>query len=216
MTSSTTASAPTARTDVVAGRVSPTTGMPLRTIRQRGLFLAAGAASWSVADMVYGFGPTSEIGIKVTDLTGLAFQLGILSLLTVQLGTRATGVRPLSRRLLRVESVLLFVAMAWSVTHALLPGQRGSVWMGVLDAFWPLSMLGMFFIGVKVALKGRWRGRARAWSFLAETWAPISVPSFLVFGHGIGDVVGCVHLLLGYTTLGLILASRPGLVADRG
>jgi len=37
-----------------------------------------------------------------------------------------------------------------------------------------------------------------------------------VLGHGIGDLVAATHLLLGYTTLGLVIAARPDLVEDRG
>jgi hypothetical protein len=37
-----------------------------------------------------------------------------------------------------------------------------------------------------------------------------------ILGHGVGDVIGATHLLLGYTVLGLILFTRPDLVRDRG
>ena len=29
----------------------------------------------------------------------------------------------------------------------------------MLDMFWPLSMMGMFFIGIRIAIAGRWHGR---------------------------------------------------------
>lgn len=206
----------TARTDVDILATAAPAGMSPTTIRRSGLVLAAGTATWAVANLVWGFTPDTETGVKVTDLTGLAFQVGIMALLHVQIATRATGVKAISRRLLKVERVLLSVAMLWSVLHAFLPGQRDAVWMHAIDLFWPLSMLGMFFIGVKVAIAGRWRGRARVWSFLAETWAPVCVPAMGILGHGLGDVIGAVHLLLGYTVLGLILATRPDLVEDRG
>jgi len=151
-----------------------------------------------------------------TDLTGLLFQAGVMALLHVQMRTRATDVKAISRRLLKLERVLLSIAMVWSVLHAFLPSQRDAAWMHAIDMFWPLSMLGMFFIGIKVARAGRWRGRARAWSFLAETWASATVPAMAILGHGVGDVIGATHLLLGYTVLGLILFTRPDLVRDRG
>jgi hypothetical protein len=115
-----------------------------------------------------------------------------------------------------VERVILALAMVWSLAHALLPAQRDAAWMHALDAFWPLSMLGMFLIGIKVAVAGRWRGRARVWSLLAETWAPVCVPLLGILGHGAGDVVAASHLLLGYCVLGLTLATRPDLVQERG
>jgi hypothetical protein len=78
-----------------------------------------------------------------------------MALLHVQMRTRATDVKAISRRLLKLERVLLSIAMVWSVLHAFLPSQRDAAWMHAIDMFWPLSMLGMFFIGIKVARAGR-------------------------------------------------------------
>ena len=215
MTSISTSSA-TARTDVPGPVPAAPHHMTHRAIRACGVVLAVGATAWSVSSFVWGFAPSTELGIKMNYLTGFAFQVGIMALLHVQLFTRATGVKAISRRLLKLERVLLAGAMVWSLADALLPSQRGSVWLGVLDVFWPLSMLGMFFIGIKVAVAGRWRGGARVWSLVAETWAPICVPLIGILGHARGDIVGALHLLVGYTVLGLILAGRPDLVEDRG
>jgi hypothetical protein len=203
-----------ARTDATA--VSTTRGdLTADPVRRTGVVLAACTATWAVANLALGFEPDSESAIKTVDLTGLVFQVGIMALLHLQMRTRATGPKRISARLLRVERVLLSIAMVWSVAHALLPDQRDAAWMGVLDMFWPLSMLGMFFIGVKVFFAQRWRGKARVWSLLAETWAPMTVPLMGILGHdGGGDLIGGLHLLLGYTTLGVILAARPDLVRD--
>jgi hypothetical protein len=80
-----------------------------------------------------------------------------------------------------------------------------------LDVFWPLSMLGMFVIGIKVAVAGRWRGTLRAWPLLTETWAVVTVPTFLIVGEPVSSWVGGTHLLVGYAALGLLLARRPEL-----
>lgn len=200
---------PPARDDVLAAPVEEVT--PL-TIRRRALTLTAGAVVWSAVSYAYGFQPSTEIGVKVTDFAGLAFQVGAMALVGLQLRTRATGLSRAAGTMLKVERVLLAVAMAWSVLHALLPGQRGTVWMGVLDAFWPLSMLGMFVIAVKIAFAGRWRGPARFWPLVAESWAVVSVPTLAVFGTAVGTITGATHLLVGYATLGVILALRPELL----
>jgi len=204
----------TARTDVVAVPQSPSGGVPRSTIRAAGAVLAAGTASWAASGLYYGFDDKSNAGIVAGDLTGFLFQCGVMALVTIQMRTRATGTKPISRKLLQVERLLLVPAMVWSILHALLPSQRDEVWLGVLDVFWPLSMLGMFLIGMKIAFRGRWRGAARVWSALAETWVIATVPLFLIFDQSI-DLVGGLHLLFGYTTLGLILLVRPDLAEDR-
>ena len=136
----------------------------------------------------------------------------MLSLVQLQLRTRATGVSRKAVAMLKVERVLLALAMAWSLVHGLVPSARDEVWLAVLDVFWPLSMLGMFVIGIKVAVAGRWRGAARLWPLVAESWAVVCIPVMGIFGQGIGDVVGATHLLVGYATLGLVIAARPALV----
>ena len=87
--------------------------------------------------------------------------------------------------------------------------------LAILDAFWPLSMLGMFVIGIKVAIAARWRGALRWWPMVAETWAVVTVPSVGIFGQSVGDWVGATHLLIGYCVVGLLLALRPQLTEAR-
>jgi hypothetical protein len=57
--------------------------------------------------------------------------------------------------MLRVEYVLLGLASLWTVLHGAVPAFRDDAWPAALDAFWPLSMLGMFIIGLKIAFAGR-------------------------------------------------------------
>ncbi|WP_214107473.1 hypothetical protein [Acrocarpospora catenulata] len=185
-------------------------------VRRLALGLSSGALIWSAASFVYGFQPTTEMGVKITDLGGLAFQFGAWSLLVLMSRTSAVGVTRTARAMLTVERVLLALAMAWSLIHALFPASRDTVWLGVLDVFWPLSMLGMFVIGIKIALTGRWRGLARVWPLVAESWAVVTLPAMGIFGVQAGNIVGSSHLLVGYATLGLIIAFRPELVSDEG
>ncbi len=207
-----------ARTDVAASTVAaphertPHERTPLDAVRRHGLALAAGAGVWSAASVVYGFNPESETGLRTIDLTGLAFQAGVLSLLQLQLRTRAIGTSRKAVAFLKVERVFLALAMLWSVLHALLPSARDEAWLVALDVFWPLSMLGMFAIGVKIAFAGRWRGAARFYPLVAESWALVSIPAMGIFGAAVGDVVGASHLLVGYVALGLLIALRPHLV----
>lgn len=209
----TTTSPARARTDLRDSGASTPRGTA--ATRKAGIALAAGTALWAVTSGTLGFEPDASWKIAAGDLTGLAFQAGIMALLHVQIRTRATGTSKRAGIGLKVERVLLSIAMLWSLLHAVIPSQRDAAWMHAIDMFWPISMLGMFFIGIKVAIAGRWRGPARLWSLLAETWAPVCVPILGIFGHDIGDVVAAGHLLLGYTVLGLILAKRPELTEQR-
>jgi len=205
-----------ARTD--AARPTPTAGdrtIDLRTVRRLGLTLTTGSLLWAASTFV--FGPNGEgIGARVGDVTGFFFQVGVFALLTAMLRTGATGATKKARAMIRVEYVLLGLASLWSLIHGLTPAGIGdSLPVMVLDVFWPLSMLGMFVIGVKVAVAGRWQGALRAWPLVAETWAVVTVPTFLLFGDGVARWVGGAHLLIGYAALGLLLARRPELTGAR-
>src|SRR5687768_7730728 len=76
-------------------------------VRRLGLGLTAGSLAWAGAMFPLGSNPESSLGITITDLTGLAFQLGVFALLVVQLKTRATGTSRAAAAMLRVEFVLL-------------------------------------------------------------------------------------------------------------
>lgn len=212
MTSYTPASA---RTDVLDTPQPRPAGMSRDEIRRTGLVLAAGSAAWAVGMGIYGGTPDGDPGIAVGDLTGLAFQVGVLGLLNAQIRTGAIGTGTGIIRALKVERLVLVLAMVWSLLHGVVPAWRDDTWLAVLDVAWPLSMFGMFLISLKVAFAGRWRGPARIWCFIAETWFMVTVPSMVIFGQATADVVGPLHLLVGYVTLGLILARRPDLVRAR-
>lgn len=202
-----------ARTDTgrVAAQATATPTTDQRTIRRLGLTLTTGTLLWAASTFV--FGPNGEgIGSRVGDITGFCFQVGVFALLTAMLRTGATGVTRKARAMIRVEYVLLGLASLWSLIHGLAPASIGdSTPVMILDVFWPLSMLGMFVIGIKVAVAGRWQGALRWWPMVAETWAVVTVPTFLVLGDGVARWVGGAHLLIGYAALGLLLARRPEL-----
>jgi hypothetical protein len=145
----------------------------------------------------------------------LPFQISLFALVTTQLRTAATGTSRIARGMLRAEYGLLTLATLWTVLHGLVPSFRDDTWLAVLDAFWPLSMLGMFAIGVKIAVTGRWKGKARVWPLIAESWAVVTVPAYGILGATAGQYVGATHALVGYAALGLVLALRPHLTGAR-
>ena len=204
-----------ARTDVVDAK-PPVSRVPQdrksisqTTVRRLGLGLTAGALTWAAT--IFTVGTVADgMGGRIGDLGGLAFQLGLFGLLTVQFRTLATGVSRKAVAMLKVEYVLLALASIWSVLHATVPtSMQDAPWLVALDMFWPLSMLGMFVIGVKIAFASRWTGLVRWWPLVAETWAVVTVPSYGILGETAGAYVGGTHLIIGYAVLGLLLARQP-------
>lgn len=199
-----------ARTD------DPTTApISATAVRRTGWAVAAGATLWSAT--YFGFSPqtTEPTEMTIVSLGGLPAQLALLALVTTQLKTGATGVTRAARAMLRIEMVLLSLATLWTVLHGLVPAFRDDLWMAILDVFWPLSMLGMLVIGVKIAFAGRWQGMARWYPLIAESWVFVTLPAMGIFGVTVGRFVGATHLLVGYAALGVLLALRPQLTGAR-
>jgi hypothetical protein len=206
-----------ARTDAPqAAPTAPAHAAPAstRSVRRAGIAVAGGTAAWAAGILVFGLDPAEGWQRLTYDLSSLLFQLGLVALVGVQLRTRATGTGRLARGLLHAEHVLLGLAIVATVSWALVPSQRETALFLALDAFWPLSMLGMFAIGVRIAIAGRWQGLARFWPLGAESWAPVVIPAAAVFA-GASSYIAAGHLLLGYTALGLVLARRPELTGAR-
>ncbi|MFU8876243.1 hypothetical protein [Micromonospora sp. SL4-19] len=188
----------------------PATGVRAATVRKLGLALTVGTLAWAATIFTVGTTPEDTFRTSIGDLGGTLFQLGVFALLTIQFKTMATGTSKLARGMLRAEYVLLALATLWSILHAV-PAFQDAGWLMILDVFWPLSMLGMFVIGIKILFTGRWTGLARVWPTVAESWAVVTVPAFVIFGPPLSNWIGGGHLLLGYAALGVILALRPEL-----
>jgi hypothetical protein len=198
-----------------AAHAAPGSGRPgvragTGALRALGAGLAVGATTYAIPFMVFG-AEESGIGRFMIDLTGVAFQLGVFCLLAAMWRTGATGTTRLARGMIIVESVVLGLATVQSLLTLPSMGGEWSTAATILDPFWPLSMLGMAILGIKVAVAGRWRGALRAWPVVAETWIFVALPTMALFGPVIGSVVAGGHFLVGYATLGVLLAARPDL-----
>ncbi|WP_336033211.1 hypothetical protein [Geodermatophilus sp. FMUSA9-8] len=209
-----------ARTDAAPGAVpgsAPGTGPrhapdPSRLVRLGGLATTAGAVAWAAGLLATAdVDPATDAYPLAYKAATLLFQLGLVALVAVQLRTRATGTGRLARGCLHAEHVLLGLAIGSSVQWLVAPGLTDEPFFVALDLCWPLSMLGMAAIGVRIAVAGRWRGAARVWPALAETWALVMFPVAAVAGATTESLVGAGHLVLGYGVLGLVLATRPEL-----
>jgi hypothetical protein len=203
-----------ARTDLAAAPRGAASAS-VRQVRRAGIAVVAGAGSWAVANAALGTTPPAGTWqAVVVNLAAVAFQIGLMFLVAVQMRTGAIGTGRLARRLLHVEHVLLGLATVSSLLWALTPGLYGTPVFAILDVFWPVSMLGMAAIGVRIAIAGRWTGVARFWPMVAESWAPVTVPTAFLL-PAMTQYVGAAHLLIGYVVLGVILATRPELTGAR-
>jgi hypothetical protein len=203
-----------ARTDLAPGSGTAPRASA-RSVRTAGVAVSLGAGSWAAA--VAALGTTPAAGTwqaSVVNTAAFAFQGGLAFLVAAQLRTGAIGTGRLARALLHVEHALLAVAMVSSLMWAFTPSLYDTGVFFVLDLFWPLSMLGMAAIGVRIAIAGRWRGAARIWPLIAESWGPVVVPTAFLL-PGITQYIGAAHLLVGYVVLGLVLATRPHLTGAR-
>ena len=163
-----------------------------------------------VRALILGSDPHGSFEEAVSSITSGTFQLGLLGLLTVLAATKALGEGRLARGFLRLEAVVLVFAMGSTFVDGIGVSDLDKVGWILLDMTWPLSMLGMFMIGIRIAIAGRWHGKARFWPLIAESWGPIVVPTYGLFGSGVAGVVSFVHLCIGYGVLGQIVARKEG------
>lgn len=198
--------------DDVASTPPPPTVAPAPTrgrVRAAGVTLALGTLAW--AGSIPLVGPAAG---QVTVFVCLLFQVGLWALLAVMWRTWATGTPRAARGLLVVEAVLLGLATVSSVVALSSETIAATTPFAIFDMAWPLSMLGMAVIGVKIAITGRWRGVLRWWPLVAESWVLVVLP-LSALGETVSAWACGLHLLVGYTTLGVLLLLRPDLVLDR-
>ena len=175
----------------------------------QGVLLSTGAALWAIAMVLFGLDPATRAGEAGYSLASGIFQLGLLALLHVLWRTDALGSGRIAKAAIGVETVLVALAIGSTLADGIGVSDLNQPGWALLDAFWPLSMLGMFFIGVRIAIAGRWRGVRRIWPLIAESWAVVTIPTLMVLGPDAAQVVAPLHLLAGYVVLGLLVATKP-------
>ena len=199
-----------ARSDLAAAptEVPPTVRHPFIA---NGMLLSAGALAWSAAIVAFGVDPAGDpTDLLLFGLGSGTFQLGLLALLNVLWRTRALGAGRIAKSALIVESVLLTLAIGSTLADAFMISDLNQPVWAALDAFWPLSMLGMFGIGIRIAIAGRWTGVTRFWPLVAESWAVVVLPINGALGAGVAQHVAAAHLIVGYTVLGVLVARKTG------
>lgn len=196
-----------ARSDAAAPRPPAPSGST-RPYLLHGTVLTAGALLWAVSIAVSGNNPTGTLGLLGLGISSGTFQVGLLFLLRVLWRSQALGSGRVARAFLVAETVAVGVAMGSTLADTLaLSDLSQPAWLA-LDLFWPLSMMGMFAIAIRIAIAGRWHGVARFWPLVAESWAVVVIPTMAVFGDGAAQVVASAHLVVGYAVLGQIVARK--------
>jgi hypothetical protein len=195
-----------ARSDVATA--TPGAASPSRPFLLHGRVLTVGALAWSASILAVGNDPHGRVGLAVFGVGSGLFQVGLLFLLRTLWRTQALGSGRLARGVLRAEAVAVSLAIASTFVDAIGVSDLSQPGWIALDAFWPLSMLGMFLIGIRIAVAGRWKGVSRFWPMVAESWAVVTIPAMGIFGETAGRYVGALHLLVGYAVLGVIVSRK--------
>ncbi|WP_374454388.1 hypothetical protein [Nocardioides sp.] len=173
-----------------------------------GAVLTAGALAWAATMAVVGIDPVGHADELAYSIASGLFQVGLLFLVRTLWRTRALGGGRVARFVLRAEAVAIGLAIGSTASDGLGLTDFDKVQYVVLDAFWPLSMLGMFLIGIRIAIAGRWKGLSRVWPMVAESWAVVVIPTLGIFGDTAAHVVAVVHLVVGYAVLGLLVSRK--------
>ncbi len=197
-----------ARSDLAVTPVPRVT--EVRPYRRHGRMLSIGALAWAAAILAVGQDPHGSLGLAAFGIGSGLFQVGVLFLLRVLWRTRALGPGRIARTVILVETLVLGAAMCSTFVDAIAVSDLTQTGWLVLDLSWPLSMLGMFLIGVRIAVAGRWRGLSRYWPMVAESWAVVTVPTLILLGPLAGQLVGALHLVVGYAVLGVLVANKRG------
>ena len=175
--------------------------MSTTTARFYGALIAIGALIWAATRLVIGV-PAEGVNHPVEIWGSFAFQLGIVAFLAVAWATKATGTGRGGRAVLAVELVLLTMAIGWTIPHLWQANRpHDDLWIQILDAGWPFSMLGLIAVGVAIARARRWPGAAR-WLPLAASLLIVVDIALVWLPVEISHVITFVYLAVAYTLLG--------------
>lgn len=198
-----------ARSDLIRETMAGPAANPAHPFRGHGAMLTAGALAWASMIAVFGLDRLDETAARIGHNTSaLLFQVGVLCLVRVLWRTQALGTGRLARVALRVETGALALAMLSTLSDLVGLTNLDNPASLALDFFWPISMAGMFLIGIRIAVAGRWKGVSRFYPMVAESWAVVTVPTMGIFGPEVGRWVAAAHLLVGYAVLGRVVARK--------
>lgn len=187
--------------------ITHSTSAGVESGRLAGALLSTGAAAWAIGTVVVG--EKIQEGIQTLDtVTGMMFVAGVWAFVWRVWTARATGERlgrvvPFGLLVLLPAAFLLNVLSFGYATHDEFP-----LWLQILDAAWPLSMLGMLALGITIAAAGRVEGPLRWLPLLAGLWFPVTMAAQILGGPTVSTYVSAAWLIGTYGVIGLLMARR--------
>ncbi len=173
--------------------------------RAVGISLTVSTLAWLTATTLWADDEGFGLGSIVGGASALAFQAALIGLLTLQVRTRAMGAGKVARGFYHLQFGLTGGAIVSSILDMFWLAHGSIVW-AVFDVCWPLSMLGMFGIGIRIAIAGRWTGALRWQTLFAQSWLFWAIPLMAV--PAVGQIAPAAQLPLGYSVLGVVLYRR--------
>ena len=184
--------------------------MNTRTVGALGVGVSLGGLLWGLAWVVT---PSEEANRQVEIWASGVFQLGVLALLAVMWFSFATGPSRAARGVLAAEIVALLLAIAWTVPYLFDANRPASGALVVLDAFWPLSMVGLIVVGVMVLRARQWPAPLRYLPLVASILIPVDI-AVASASDDVRNAVMGAYLAASYGLLGaVILREASGLAA---
>jgi hypothetical protein len=189
------------------------------TVRMCGIAVALGAITWSIGWLQAGVRPTGADGQPINDRveiwTSGIYLLGLLALLLTMRVTCATGMGRLGRWALNVEIMAVILAIGWTIPFAFDANREHNLVLTVLDAFWPLSMLGKIVIGMLIIHARRWPTPARYLPFAASMLFPIYIATgVLGLSEWTQTVVRAIYFAVAHVLLGLAVIRQVAPLAE--
>lgn len=188
--------------------------MKTSTIRACGALVILGGLMWAYGWLQAGVLPEG-VNDQVEIYTSGLFQIGLVAMLATMRATDATGTTRAGRIVLNAEMVAVALAMAWTVPFLFDANRPHTGILVVLDAFWPLSMLGLIAVGALVVRARVWPKPARYLPLAASLLLPVDI---VLMGAGASEwtqiVVRSLYLAATYSVLGFAImrqvAPPPG------
>ena len=178
--------------------------MKQSTIRALGVAVLIGGATWCVTLLIAGV-PENGMNNAIEIWGSGVFQIGLVALLATMRSTGATGSSRFGRGVLNAEIIAVGLAIAWTIPYLFDANRPNDAILLVLDAFWPLSMLGLVVVGVQVVRAGRWPSPARYLPLAASLLIPLDIVAMTVLDESGALVVRALYLGVAYALAGLAI-----------